>query len=275
MFGYHQSDRELESTGHHTMLDYWCNNLPFDHLLTMKDRGLHNHLTSGFKVPQPQTRVQQSLRNYPRYQSDFVSDMESLSFNDPPRSQGVSVGQSGLLRKPKPKSQHNFKSHLFADQKVQETSYGSIHRPRIQHGPEWHWTSTARHSSSRVRTVAMSIAAYEESLNRQSNSSSVPTSTQKYSVAAIMSGGALGQPKAKKEGDFKPKISSPSTPVEQLFDAGEIVNQDLLNNIPAWLKVARLHKYTDYLRTSTGRIWWSWTDEDLEDRESRPLVLHV
>ncbi|GEQ66780.1 hypothetical protein JCM33374_g443 [Metschnikowia sp. JCM 33374] len=235
--------------------------------------------------------------------------MESLSFNDPPRSQGVSVGQSGLLQ-PKPKANNNFKSHLFADPKVQrpKSADPSMHN-RIQHGsPQVHLAAGERarsptshlyektnflqlaagshqphaygqgqqhsgnseegfdqsnaHKLGALATInsrvaldfnrkafqqsgqnrGHSAAAYEESLNRQSNSSSVPTSTQKYSVAA-MSGGAVGSAQGQEGRRLLTQAEDFFTfdaCVEQLFDAGRDCQPGLVEQHPCVVEVTKI-----------------------------------
>ncbi|OBA20687.1 hypothetical protein METBIDRAFT_71879 [Metschnikowia bicuspidata var. bicuspidata NRRL YB-4993] len=328
-----------------TMLDYWCNNLPFDILLTMKSR-LHNHLSLGMQPP----AVFGKPDAYSQYLADFVADMDSLSFSDAPRAQAASAAenQQASLLQPKPKANSKFHSHLFADSKVQRPKLAdpSLHnrvtpgqpqthpgqpqthpgQPQTHHGErtrsptshlyektsflqlaaashlphsyghgQQHVPSTAdegfdqsaAHKLGALATINSRVAldfnrkvfqhagpsrghtaaAYEESLNRQNNSSSVPANTQKYSVAAMAAVPGAAKP-GKKEPEFpvKPKLSAPSTPVSNNSSMpAEIVNQELLNNIPAWLKLLRLHKYTDYLKDMYWADLVELTDGDLED----------
>lgn len=349
-------------------LDYWCNNLPFDILLTMKSR-LQNHLSLGMQAP---PLVFGKVDTYPQYSGDFVADMDAMSFSDLARTPGAGPGAgpgSGLgLLQPKPKANGTFKSHLFADPKVQrpkladpslhvrgthpgdrarsptshlyeKTSFlqlaAASHLPHAyghgqQHGhnhahgqahslqqhpqqslqqggnsTDEGYDHAAAHKLGALATINSRVAldfnrkafqqtgqprghtaaaVYEESLNRQANSSSVPTSTQKYSVAAmagasgatgVSGASASGTPKGVKkelEHASKAKISAPSTPVSANSSMPlEIVNQDLLNNIPAWLKLLRLHKYTDYLKDIYWKDLVELSDQDLEDKGVKAL----
>ena len=299
------------------MLDYWCNNLPFDILLTMKLR-LHNHLSLGISVPSA-PRVFNKVDTYPQYQTDFVNDMENLSFND--------LRADLALLQPKPKV-NGFKSHLFADSKVprpkladptlhtraaqplhpgerarlptshlyEKTNFlqlaAASHLPH-QYGAGMHapagnddgFDHSAAHKMGALATInsrvaldynrkpflsvsrGHSAAAYEELLHRQSNSLSVPANTQKYSVAAM--GGQL----KKKDLDMllKPKMSAPLTPVNSSLMPPEIIDMDLLTNIPAWLKILRLHKYTDYLKDMRWQDLVELSDDDLEAKGVKAL----
>lgn len=51
----------------------------------------------------------------------------------------------------------------------------------------------------------------------------------------------------------------------------EIATLDLLNNIPAWLKLLRLHKYTDCLKDMYWKDLVELSDEDLENKGVKAL----
>lgn len=145
-------------------------------------------------------------------------------------------------------------------------------------------------ASAAQRLVGGNTALYEESLNRQAHLSSVPVGAQKYSTVAMSgrkkegdlpskkTGGSPGSPVA--HGGFSNNINSQggSSPLAAALAAqagtsmpNEIASMELLNNIPAWLKLLRLHKYTDCLKD----IYWKelvvLSDQQLEDRGVRAL----
>lgn len=51
----------------------------------------------------------------------------------------------------------------------------------------------------------------------------------------------------------------------------DVVNLELLNNIPAWLKLLRLHKYTDSLKDVPWKQLVEYSDAELEDRGVKAL----
>lgn len=283
-----------------SMLDYWCNNMPFDILLTMKSK-LEAHLHLGM---QPAVFHKGT---YPQYQGDFV-DMESLSLDERLQSTG--------LAQPKPKANSAFRSHLFVDPKVQRPKLAdpSLHN-RFPQNPIERSRSPTSHlfektsflqlaagsaasspyahnddgldvsAASKLGALATinlrvaldssrknfpaprTAAAYEESINRQANSSSVPATTQKYSVAAL--GGAK-----KKEADSPLRAKSallPSSAAGLSSMPSEIASPELLGNIPAWLKLLRLHKYTDCLKDVHWLELVELGDQELEDKGVKAL----
>lgn len=371
-----------------TVMDYWCNNLPYDVLLTMKCK-LENHLGGqmGHGLPHVFGTANLFGQDYaPDFSAEARLASSDLGQNIPSTLSsatsansggdgGVNApSQSGLLQ-PKPKANGNFRTHLFADPKVQRPKLAdpTVNGRLAQNGnqlanghngysnqafpssvrnqpagqlavdrarsPTTHLSEKTSflqlaagqspHSfgpstedsldlsaalklgalatiNSRVvldsgrknyaqasaaqRLAVGNTALYEESLNRQTHLSSVPVGAQKYSTVA-MSG-------RKKEGDLPSKKSSgsPGSPVglggsnnnsnnqgcssplaaALAAQAGtsmpnEIASMELLNNIPAWLKLLRLHKYTDCLKD----IYWKelvvLSDQQLEDRGVRAL----
>lgn len=317
-----------------SMLDYWCNHLPFDILLTMKSK-LQSHLTlrngnnGAVHGPlNPGLHHLQYTKNFV-YPSDFVNDMDSLSIDESMRSGSQNKG----LVQPKPKT-NNLRSHLF-ESKVQRPKladptlnnrFQAQNQPQttasdrgsptshlyektnflqlaaasnlplsytgdsidlsatnklgalatinsrvaldsrktnhLAHHPQQNIHNQAPTPNNRVH----SAMAYEESLNRLGNSSLVPV-VQKYS-SAVMGGKDAASPNG--------KVSGPSTPLASMSNGNssmppEISSPELLANIPAWLKLLRLHKYTDCLKD----IYWEdlvdLTDQDLEARGVKAL----
>lgn len=309
-----------------TMLDYWCGNLPFDILLTMKSK-LESHLHQGSQV-QP---VFNKVANYGPYLSDFVADMDSMSLGE-----NLRPANSGLAQ-PKPKV-NAFKSHLFADSKIQRPKLAdpSLHNRFPQNLVHQNQMDRARSPTSHLyeKTSFLQLAAassnsmhnqnllvsstseegldlsatsklgalatinsrvaldsnrkihqvtgqsrthpalgYEESINRTLNSSSVPAvNSQKYSMAASGGPSVSGikvrkdaeSPKAKPASDNNGSSGTSSMP-------SEIASIDLLNNIPAWLKLLRLHKYTDCLKDIHWRELVELDDQQLEDKGVKAL----
>lgn len=309
------------------MLDYWCNNLPFDILLTMKSK-LETHTHLGSQAP--------SFTNvaYPLYQADFMPDMDSMSLDDTLRHP-LAMSQSSLVQ-PKPKA-NTFRSHLFADPKVQRPKLAdpTVHN-KIQPGmtlshtqldrsrsptshlyektnflqlaaasansPHGYSPNQLMHNSSEdgldlsatsklgaLATINSRVVldsnrknhqlgqnrhgalAYEELINRAGNSSSVPApTTQKYSVAAMAGPSVSGLKKKEAESPVKIKAAS-STSIGNSSMPNEIASMEMLNNIPAWLKLLRLHKYTDCLKDIYWKDLVELSDQQLEDKGVKAL----
>lgn len=294
------------------MLDYWCNNLPFDILLTMRSKlEAHTHLSQAGSY---------SNVSYPNYAAEYMPDVESMSLD----AMGHSGAMSHLsLVQPKPKT-NTFRSHLFVDPKVQRpkladpmmkpqgaSGQAQFDRARSPTSHLYEKTSFLRlaaasgnspHAFSQqmpnsseegldmsatsklgaLATINSRVAldsnrknyqlgpnrqnalAYEELINRAGNSSSVPApTTQKYSTAAM--GGM------KKKEVESPVGVRPSTPVGNTSMPNEIASMELLNNIPAWLKLLRLHKYTDSLKDIYWKDLVELSDEQLEEKGVKAL----
>lgn len=339
------------------MLDHWCNNLPFDILLTMKSR-LESHLDHSNE----QALVPPKM-NY-GYE-DLVTNMENTSLDS---FKLRNPHQQNGLAQPKPKNNDPYRSHLFQESKLQrpkladpslhnrfpgpnanQASSGQVNPSTSggNHGgnpldrarsPTSHLhektnflqlaaasnspLSYAQHSHSpdegydlnaalklgALATINSRVAldsnrkgpayqqhqalqpqqpyphnplAYEELINRQANSSSVPVQPQKYSVAAM--GGANQGPSAaalkmkKEDSTVRSRASTPVGGSSSNAACGlssmptEIATLDLLNNIPAWLKLLRLHKYTDCLKDMYWKDLVELSDEDLENKGVKAL----
>lgn len=111
-------------------------------------------------------------------------------------------------------------------------------------------------------------AAYEESINRTANSSSVP-------ILAQHNKSPPGLTKSKKSNEglgqgANASSGSPQTTSTTSMPA-DISNPDLLNNIPAWLKLLRLHKYTDCLKDVYWKDLIEYDDPLLEKRGVKAL----
>lgn len=299
------------------MLDYWCNNLPFDILLTMRSRlETHTHLGS-----QPPSFSNVSNMSYPQYGADYMPEIDSLSLDGMRHQQTMS---NVSLVQPKPKA-NTFRSHLFVDPKVQrpkladptvkpqagQAQFDRARSPASHLYEKTNFLQLAAASSNSphsyplgqqmtnsseegldlsatsklgaLATINSRVAldsnrknhqvgpnrhtalAYEELINRTANSSSVPApTTQKYSTAAM-----AGMVK-KKEVESPIKVR-PSTPVGNSSMPNEIASVELLNNIPAWLKLLRLHKYTDCLKDIYWKDLVELSDEQLEDKGVKAL----
>lgn len=139
-------------------------------------------------------------------------------------------------------------------------------------------------------------SSFDESLNRQTHSSSVPVDVQKYSTVLMTGRKKESDSPGKKMGngptlgDGLPSVinqansqsgassaqtvslaASSLTSLAGTSMPNEIASLELLNNIPAWLKLLRLHKYTDCLRNIYWKDLVSLSDQELEDRGVRAL----
>lgn len=295
-----------------TMIEYLCNNLPIDILLSFKLK-LEAHLTHH---TQPYV-----ARVASPFQGDFVAEMDGLSLHLLP--------QLGL-HAPKPK-QNAFRNHLFADPKAQRPKSAEpslINRFQVpqtvnQHpnpqlersrSPTLHLyekTSFLQQAASNraynppqqahtgvsasedhlnmnshaalklgaLATINSRVAldsnrknppyyqqtpqgrhyGYEEPINRIANSLLVPATNQRYSVQL--------PPHKKRYDDDDDKQSQA---LGSLMPA-DIASPELLNDIPAWLKLLRLHKYTDCLRHIPWRELVELDDTQLEEHGVKAL----
>lgn len=316
-----------------TMIEYLCNNLPIDILLTFKSK-LEHHLNN-----QPSQQPTYNLVVSPfQAPSDYVSDMDALSLEH----------QGPDLYQPKPKL-NAFRSHLFQDPKTQRPKsadptllnrtlqppayankphalatertksptshlhektnflqlaaagnnstaipYASVAAQAIgknpggksasdetldahaalklgalatinsrvaldssrkNHGTNFYLQGRANGSGNYAAAAhsasnANISSTYEESINRAVNLALVPVtrfhplspsnSKKKENVSAASQASALSMP-------------------------AEIASLELLNNIPAWLKLLRLHKYTECLKDIPWRQLVELDDQKLED----------
>lgn len=388
-----QATSWIESLPTHDMLtviSYWCNNLPYDVLLTMKCK-LESHLGSqmGHGLPHVFGTSSQFAQDY--NPSDYHDTRLSSDINRVPPTLGSagsttsgvdsngSGSNPGSLLQPKPKTNGTFRSHLFAESKiqrpkladptvngrlVQNNGNGSV----INNGNSGYPSQTFPNSSirntnqgqlavdrarsptthlcektnflqlaagqsphsfgpssedtldlsaalklgalatinSRVvldsgrknyaqasaaqRVGSNNTSSYEESLNRQAHSSSVPVGGQKYSTVAMggrkkdsdspgkkQSNGVNGDsPTGLQMASDSPVLLMSPQSAALAAQAGtsmpnEIASFELLNNIPAWLKLLRLHKYTDCLKDIYWKDLVSLLDQQLEDRGVRAL----
>lgn len=112
------------------------------------------------------------------------------------------------------------------------------------------------------------LATYDDSINRNLNSSSVPASMHHGFLKSTSNG--------KKKSDGTNHLSNNSTPNSSTTSTSssmpaDISNPELLNNIPAWLKLLRLHKYTECLKDIYWKDLVELNDEQLEKRGVKAL----
>lgn len=116
---------------------------------------------------------------------------------------------------------------------------------------------------------------YEESINRGMNSASVPANLHHTGHNNSKSPGSKGKKNGSPENKFDnlSGINSPSTAALILASntsmPAEVSNPDMLNNIPAWLKLLRLHKYTDCLKDVP---WKELVEFDNDQLESKGVI---
>lgn len=300
------------------MLEYWCNNLPFDILLTMRSK-LEAHAHLGSQAPS------YSNLSYPNYGADYMPDIESVSIDAMGHSGHGAMSHLSLVQ-PKPKA-NTFRSHLFVDPKVQrpkladptvkpqgsgaQAQFDRARSPASHLYEKTNFLQLAAASANSPHTFSLgqqvpnssdegfdmsatsklgalatinsrvaldsnrkayqlgpnrhSALGYEELINRMGNSSSVPApTTQKYSAAAMA--GLVKQKEVE-----SPVSVRPTTPLGNSSMPNEIASMELLNNIPAWLKVLRLHKYTDCLKDIYWKELVELSDEQLEEKGVKAL----
>lgn len=116
---------------------------------------------------------------------------------------------------------------------------------------------------------------YEESINRTGNSSSAPLVRQMLPMSTV-NGSKLSKNSTNPNMNFKqmksPELkrtsmqSAPSPTPSNSSMPMEVANLELLENIPAWLKLLRLHKYTDCLKDIPWRELVEYDNNQLEER---------
>lgn len=116
----------------------------------------------------------------------------------------------------------------------------------------------------------------EESINRAGNSASVPVSIQRNNTnSSVKTTSSNG--KNKKNDKYETLDSSIQShsgtpqPTSNSSMPSDISNPELLNNIPAWLKLLRLHKYTECLKDLPWKDLIELNDEQLEEKGVRAL----
>ncbi|ABN67391.2 predicted protein [Scheffersomyces stipitis CBS 6054] len=132
--------------------------------------------------------------------------------------------------------------------------------------------ASPHYPGQQMKTMAQSLS-HEEQINRTLNSSSVPVSIHRNNANSSKS------PKSKKSeqkqenlsginsvvtGSTNMSVSSSLTGSSNSSMPSEVANIELLNNIPAWLKLLRLHKYTDCLKDTPWKELIELDNEQLE-----------
>lgn len=326
-----------------TMLDHWCNHLPFDILLTMRSR-LDAHLDSQSTLTLP------DLDNLALDKSSHRLLDSDYSLDDHMRAPGV----HSALAQPRPKA-HPLKLHLFSESKVPRpksadpqlaTRLGPMARAVLPTShlhektnflqlaaaltsllyPRGHedFDLSSSQKLGALNTINSRVALdsnrkqTSQEINRMGNSQSVPAPVPKYGAPLALNMSKLspdttrsGKPHsttppasfAQSGGPngavpFSHSVSSnssvsassnPANPVGAGSGSGgspsapatspnstasmpaEIANVELLNNIAAWLKLLRLHKYTDCLKGVPWRELVELSDEQLESRGVKAL----
>lgn len=326
-----------------TMLDHWCNHLPFDILLTMRSR-LDAHLDSQSTLTLPDLdNLSLDKSSHRLLASDYLLD-------DHMRAPGV----HSALAQPRPKA-HTLKLHLFNESKVPRpksadpqlaTRLGPMARAVLPTShlhektnflqlaaaltsllyPRGHedFDLSSSQKLGALNTINSRVALdsnrkqTSQEINRMGNSQSVPAPVPKYGTLL-----ALNMSKLSPEGtrSIKPQSTTPpasfgqnggvhssasfghpvtsnssistssnpanpggagsgsgdsptapaTSPNSTASMPPEIANVELLNNIAAWLKLLRLHKYTDCLKGVPWRELVELTDEQLESRGVKAL----
>lgn len=110
---------------------------------------------------------------------------------------------------------------------------------------------------------------YAESINRAFNSSSVPVTNSKHLQLASPLANLKTTPSKKSDSGSSLNQSLPSSTTSSM--PPETSNIELLKNIPAWLKLLRLHKYTDCLKDIYWKDLIELNDAQLEEKGVKAL----
>ncbi|KAI5967104.1 VTS1 [Candida theae] len=135
--------------------------------------------------------------------------------------------------------------------------HGNGHHHNLQH-PQVQ--SQDRHN------LAMS---FENSINRGANSASVPVNTPHRNNYNALSKKKVTSPNAtgmQHSNMSTNSINSQTGANGSSSMPSEVASPELLNNIPAWLKLLRLHKYTDCLKDMYWKDLIELNNEQLEEK---------
>lgn len=144
--------------------------------------------------------------------------------------------------------------------------------------PQNHHHHNLQHNQSQIQVLpqldkfnnfSSSTMKFENAINRGANSASVPANSHQRSNYNTPTG-------------LKRKVTSPTASNMQHSNIStnsinsqtgttssmpsEVASVDLLNNIPAWLKLLRLHKYTDCLKDMYWKDLIELNSEQLEEK---------
>ncbi|CAI5758916.1 unnamed protein product [Candida verbasci] len=263
------------------MIDYLCQNLPLDILLTFKSK-LDQYLQTGKRPQQQQQSIYSSNSNM--YPQELYTDMEQLNIN---RKQPQQFKNPYLMDKfSRPKSADPFfqqQQQFNLDRAKSPTSHLYEKTSFLQlaaNNGQYNHSHNLNHQDDSVnamklgalQTINSRVALdsnrkhpyqpQQADINRSLNSSSVPASIQRSPF--------------NKKSNKKSPISSPTptsatstTSISSMTNSSmplEITNIELLNNIPAWLKVLRLHKYTDCLKDIPWNELIELNNDELESK---------
>ncbi|KAI5949665.1 VTS1 [Candida margitis] len=157
----------------------------------------------------------------------------------------------------------------------QQNQHGSHHIQHYQQHNQAHHQASPQNSDKFNHNLSISQAMnFENSINRGANSASVPASSHvQRNNFNIPSG-------------LKKRVASPSASNMQQSNVStssinsqtganasssssmpsEVASVELLNNIPAWLKLLRLHKYTDCLKDMYWKDLIELNSDQLEEK---------
>ncbi|KAG7664620.1 VTS1 [[Candida] subhashii] len=209
---------------------------------------------------QPQQSQQQSQQQ--QYGGNQSSTQQTLS----PSGKGTTGDDPSL----------DLSSHLKLGALATINSRVALDSNRKHHpgGSSGAWNTNAPPASQKQQV--QNRLNYEESINRGLNSSSVPANIHRLNMTGNnsnnmkaaqgmkkkTSGGQLSPPAANSgggSGGGAGGTTSSSMPAE-------VTNIELLNNVPAWLKLLRLHKYTECLKDIPWRELIELDNDELEER---------
>lgn len=284
------------------MIDYLCNNLPLDILMSFQSK-LNNQL-SGNQMnfyqsqQQPlQSQTYSGISSPYQFQSiDLNEKLDHLNLNDnvlhqpKPRDKKFNnLTNIGRPRSAEPSMNNLNKNHQqYLDRAKSPTNHlfektnflqlAAARSPGLNPSEDQNLDMSQKLGA--LATINSRVALdsnkkhhshFYDPTGRNINSSSVP-------LGSSNSNNTVNNTKNVKSPNFKSvnrkNTASPLSVRGESSNSSmpiEVTNIELLNNIPAWLKLLRLHKYTDCLKDIHWKELIELNDEQLEEKGVKAL----
>lgn len=301
----------LNSQDNYIMVDYLCNHLPFDTLMKLKskiDQTLPNQpLTNQEGGYQKHSYSNMSSYNYdlndlehlnlnndPVLHQPVPKQNDSRALNSIGHNSFQNVYQQGLESRPR-SADYNLRkttsnqrldrakspaNHLF--EKTNFLNYAAARSPGLGPNSEDGLTDMSQKLGALLTINSRVVldsnkknhnSHYFDPSGRTTNSNSVPLSNSQ-NQGKTMKTPPNRNPNFKAQNRTSPNSYKPEAVPPVLSNSSmplEIASIELLNNIPAWLKLLRLHKYTDCLKDIPWKQLIELDDTQLEDKGVKAL----
>ncbi|CAH6718332.1 RNA-binding protein Vts1p [[Candida] jaroonii] len=287
------------------MIDYLCNNLPLDILMSFQSK-LNNQL-NGNQMNFYQSQQQQlQSQNYSGISSPY--QFQSIDLND--KLDHLNLNDN-VLHQPKPRDKKFNNLTNMSRPRSAEPSMNNLNKNHQQYldrakSPTNHLfekTNFLQLAAARspglnpsedqnldmsqklgaLATINSRVALdsnkkhhshFYDPSGRNINSNSVPLGSSNSTVNNANQQNSKNVKSPNFKSVNRKNTASPLTVRGENSNSSmpiEVTNLELLNNIPAWLKLLRLHKYTDCLKDINWKDLIELNDEQLEDKGVKAL----